>query len=148
MISVWVLGKANSWPSLCFFYAEPRVFETKWLQLWQDERLLSRSGYPLKETLPSNDAYVLKVLAEGATRYLREAFDRICQHYALPPPTPPLSCLTSYQAGTKPPLVHGAAGRQVSSRGLCAVASSSVEYGPGSSETDQRTAETQMLMLE
>ena len=91
MISVWVLGKANSWPSLCFFYAEPRVFETKWLQLWQDERLLSRSGYPLKETLPSNDAYVLKVLAEGATRYLREAFDRICQHYALPPPPPPRS---------------------------------------------------------
>jgi len=52
------------------------------------------------------------------------------------------------RAGAKPPLVHGAAGKLISSRGLCAVAAYSVEYGPASSETDLQTAEAQMLMLE
>lgn len=50
--------------------------------------VLSRSGRPMKETLPSYEAMmpvVLKVLAEGATRYFHEAFERSCQRNTLTP---------------------------------------------------------------
>lgn len=39
----------------------------------------------MKETLPSYEAMmpaVLKVLADGVARSLREVFERVCQHYA------------------------------------------------------------------
>ncbi|MBL0502303.1 hypothetical protein JD546_14790 [Aeromonas caviae] len=42
----------------------------------------------MKETLPSYEAMmpvVLKVLAEGATRYFHEAFERSCQRNTLTP---------------------------------------------------------------
>lgn len=42
----------------------------------------------MKETLPSYEAMmpvVLKLLANGATRGLREVFERVCQHYAFTP---------------------------------------------------------------
>lgn len=42
----------------------------------------------MKETLPSYEAMmpvVLKVLADGVTRPLRDVFELICQHYAFTP---------------------------------------------------------------
>ena len=42
----------------------------------------------MKETLPSYEAMmpaVLKVLADGVARSLREVFERVCQHYAFTP---------------------------------------------------------------
>ncbi|MGU5717862.1 winged helix-turn-helix domain-containing protein [Aeromonas mytilicola] len=42
----------------------------------------------MKEPLPSYEAMmpaVLKVLADGAARSLREVFERVCQHYAFTP---------------------------------------------------------------
>ena len=60
----------------------------------------------MKETLPSDEpitSAVLKVLAEGATRHLREVFKGARQRNILTPKHLAV-CLLS------PPLVHGAVG--------------------------------------
>lgn len=55
----------------------------------------------MKETLPSYEAMmpvVLKVLADGTSRPLREVFELVCQHYAFTPDQPaetlPSGCQT------------------------------------------------------
>ncbi|WP_429076651.1 hypothetical protein [Aeromonas hydrophila] len=135
-----------NWPSLCLgdfvFSCILKIIYTNWLQLWCCGNI-SPLFLGLVDSLPSYEPImpaVLKVLAESATRYLHEVFERVCQHYALTPGHL-AACLLS------PSLVYWAAGRLVSTGGLYAVAAYSVEYGPASSETDLQTAETKMLML-
>ncbi len=96
VISVSVEGKANASPSLCFCYF---VFSkllpesstptgSSYVAVARYAPVLSRAGRPMKKNLPSYEAMmpvVLKVLADGAARSLREVFERVFQYYAFTP---------------------------------------------------------------